>query len=325
MTNDRATPRVAVVVPAYNVTKFIAEALESVRVQTYRDFEVIVVNDGCPDTDGLEAVLRPFAAEIRYLRQENGGVAAARNTAIRVSRATYIALLDADDVWEPRYLERQVGFLERHPEYDVVYPDATLFGDSPLAGRRYMDVTPSRGEVTLDSLLTARCNVFISVLGKREMFVKAGLFDPALRAAEDFDLWLRILLTGGRIGYQREILARRRKHSESLSADTALQARRGLVVLHKALADPRLPPAAAELVRRNIDRFSAVAELWDGKRALSERRAADAIRHFATANRFFRSAKLTLVVNAIRLAPMLTGRLYELRSGNRARGPASVR
>jgi hypothetical protein len=206
-----------------------------------------------------------------------------------------------------------VRYLQTHPEFDVVYPDATLFGDPATAGLRYMELVPSTGEVTVESLLTGTCNVFISVIARRDMIAKAGLFDPNLRAAEDFDLWLRILLTGGRIGYQRKVLARRRKHATSLSADKAVQARRGLIVLRKLLADPRLPPATAGLVRDAIGPFAARAELWDGKRALVDHRPDAAAEHFARANEYFQSTKLRLITRAVRVAPALVRRLYARR------------
>ena len=84
-----STPAVSVIIPAYNVTAFIADALNSLRAQTFRDFETIVVNDGCPDSDNLERVLEPYRGEIVYIRQENQGVAAARNTALRAARKSW--------------------------------------------------------------------------------------------------------------------------------------------------------------------------------------------------------------------------------------------
>ena len=310
---EMQTNGVSVVVPAYNMTNLIPDALESVLAQTYRNFEIIVVNDGCPDSERLETVLKPFASAIRYLRQENQGVGAARNTAIRVSHGAYIALLDADDIWEPQYLERQVGFLETHREFDMVYPDAILFGDSPLAGRRYMDVSPSTGDVTIESLLSGSCNVFISVLARKRALVNAGLFDSSLRAAEDFQMWLRILLSGGRIGYQREPLVRRRIHAESLSADRVVQTRRAAFALSRLLPDPRLSAQQVALVRSLMDRLLATAEIREGKRALAARRPDEARRRFASANTFVRSAKLSLFIFLLRVAPALTRRFYQLR------------
>lgn len=302
------------IVPAYNVTAYIAAALTSLMQQTHQRFEAIVVNDGCPDTPALESALQPFRDRIKYIKQDNQGVAAARNTAICASSGAFIALLDADDVWEPLYLERQLAFLRAHPEYDLVYPDAELFGDSHLAGRRYMDVAPSRGEVTIEALLAGRCNVFISVLGRREIFFRAGLFDPVLRGAEDFELWVRILLAGGRIAYHREVLARRRKHDQSLSADRALQARRGVVALGRLSTHPNVSARQAQLIGETSRRFAAAAELWDGKRALLEGRPSDALAHFKRANAMVNSRKLALVIKGLQLAPRVLARCYALRN-----------
>src|SRR5947209_18334937 len=123
-----AAPKVSVIIPAYNVSAYIADALDSLRAQTFRNFETIVVNDGCPDTENLERVLQPYRDEIIYLKKENGGVSSARNTALLASRGEYIALLDPDDIWEPEYLEVQAGALDSRPDLDLIYPDAVCFG-----------------------------------------------------------------------------------------------------------------------------------------------------------------------------------------------------
>jgi glycosyltransferase involved in cell wall biosynthesis len=105
------TPAVSVVTPCYKVTEYVAGALDSLRAQTFRNFETILVNDGCPDTDNLERVLAPYRREIIYFKQEHGGLSVARNTAIRAARAPIIALLDPDDAWERGYLEAQTALL----------------------------------------------------------------------------------------------------------------------------------------------------------------------------------------------------------------------
>jgi glycosyltransferase involved in cell wall biosynthesis len=109
-------PAVSVVIPCYKVTAFIADALDSARAQTFRNFETIVVNDGCPDTANFERALAPYQDEIRYIKQENRGVGGALNTGILAARAPLIALLSGDDIWKPNYLEYQVDYLEKHPE-----------------------------------------------------------------------------------------------------------------------------------------------------------------------------------------------------------------
>src|SRR5919198_1434145 len=95
-----SVPAVSVIIPAYRVTQYIAEALDSVLAQTFTDYETIVINDGCPETVALERVLEPYRERIIYLKQENRGPGAARNAGILAARSPLIALLDADDVWE---------------------------------------------------------------------------------------------------------------------------------------------------------------------------------------------------------------------------------
>src|SRR6516164_2277583 len=115
-----AAPAVSIIIPCYNVSDYIREALESVRAQTFRDFETIIVNDGCPDSTNLERILESYRSEIVYIRQENRGIAAARNAAIGVARAPLIALLDGDDAWDPHYLETQIELFRANPDADVV-------------------------------------------------------------------------------------------------------------------------------------------------------------------------------------------------------------
>ena len=117
---DGTPPLVSVIVPAYCAAKWISTALDSVLAQTFTDYEITVVNDGSPDTEMLERVLEPYRHHIRYVCQENQGLSGARNTGIRASRSLYIALLDADDIWEPEHLaprsqsSRQIRLLMWH-------------------------------------------------------------------------------------------------------------------------------------------------------------------------------------------------------------------
>src|SRR5678816_4390838 len=145
-----AQPLVSVVIPAYNVSTYIAEALDSVFIQDFKGYEVIVVNDGSTDTPELEQVLEPFRNRIRYIYQDNRGISAARNAALRVARGELIALLDADDVWHEGKLTDQLAFM-KEGNFDMVYGDAVLIGDVPWpAGTTFMDRSPSNGPVTLN-------------------------------------------------------------------------------------------------------------------------------------------------------------------------------
>jgi glycosyltransferase involved in cell wall biosynthesis len=109
-----------VILPVYGTAPFVADALDSDVGQTFGDYEIIVVNDGSPDSQLFEKLLQPFRQRITYIVQENRGLAAARNTGVRSSTARYVAMLDSDDRWHPEYLASQLSVLEAHPDFDVV-------------------------------------------------------------------------------------------------------------------------------------------------------------------------------------------------------------
>src|SRR5215813_1636293 len=231
--SSEPAPAVSVIIPAYGVTPYIAEALDSVFAQTYTDFELIVVNDGCPDTAALEVVLRPYLDRIVYVKKENGGVSSARNAGIRVAQAPLIALLDGDDAWTPDYLAVQTDFLREHPQTDIVYSNGVVFGDTPLAGRLAMDFSPSHGEVNFESLVSCRCSVMTAVLARKAAILAVGGFDESLRRAEDFDLWMRAAHAGIKISYHERVIFRHRKRNSGLSADRAAMREGALAALEK--------------------------------------------------------------------------------------------
>src|SRR5918999_2458867 len=128
---------ISVIIPAFRAAGYIADTLASVFSQSYADIEVILVNDGSPDTPRLIDAIRPWRDRLVYLEQDNAGAGAARNAGIAAAKGEFLAFLDADDRWLPGFLESQVRFLERHPHCDMVYADARLIGDTPLAGKRF--------------------------------------------------------------------------------------------------------------------------------------------------------------------------------------------
>jgi glycosyltransferase involved in cell wall biosynthesis len=307
------SPLVSVIMPAYNVAGYIGAALDSVFAQTFEDFEVVVVNDGSPDTDELERVLAPYRERIVYLKQENGGVSAARNAGIRAARAPFVAHLDPDDLWEPDYLASQLEAFERDPSIDVLYPDALIFGDSPEAGMRFMEWCPSESEVTVESLFAERCHVMCSVTARRDVLLRAGLFDEALRCSEDFDLWLRVLKSGGRIAYNRRLLARYRRRASSHTSDAEWLATSLLRVLDKAEAGLELNGAERAALAGMRRRVRAGLDLYEGKRAFFRGEDATARARLGAANEHFKSRKLALTVFLLRLAPGWLRRAYDLR------------
>ena len=305
-------PHVSVIIPAWNAAEFLPSAVDSVLAQSFDDFEVIVVNDGSPDTAALERVIAYRSdARVRYLVQENQGPGGARNTGVLAATGRYVAFLDADDWWTPSYLAAQLEQVRTNPELDLVYCDALLVGTSPLAGRTFMATTPSEGAVTLESLIALRCNVPTTcTLARRDAIVGAGLFDPQLRRCEDFDLWLRMSAAGSRFGYHRAVLAHHRYHGASAAADGVRMFESQLVVYRKladllGLAHPASPAVAAQIRRAEADLALERTKqlLLSGEYPA----AADALN---AARRFYRSRKLALAALGLRTVPGLVRKLY---------------
>ena len=310
---DDSTPLVSVIMPAYRVTEYIGAAISSVLNQTFSNYEIIVINDGSPDTDELESEIARYRGRIVYIKQENRGCSAARNIGIQVARGKYIALLDPDDLWEPHYLAEQLNILESNSGIDVLYCDALIFGDSKLAGRRFMEAMPSRGDVTFEALITQRCNVMISVTARRETVLRVGMFDENLRSAEDFDMWLRIVQQGGRISYHNQVLVKYRRHATCLSADPVWMCRHILKVFDNVRSRGSLSTADSNLLQSQTRRFRALVCLNEGKRAFFSGNARRAIAKLTEANAVLRSKKIDLVLLMLRTAPQLLLRAYDLR------------
>jgi glycosyltransferase involved in cell wall biosynthesis len=310
---DSTAPVVSVIVPAYNTAGLIAAAIESVFAQTAGGYEIIVINDGSPDTPALERALEPYRDRITYLVQQNKGIAGARNTAIAAARGRYLAFLDSDDAWEPDYLAVQLEAMEADPGLAAVYPDARLVGDHPHAGRTFMDVCPSAGEVTFSSVVLGRCCPFVSSLVRRDAVVQVGMFDEELRSVEDFHLWLKLLAREHRIGYHRRVLVRHLKRRGSLSADPIWMGETLLKVLDKLDREEALTPADRAALQQRRAFFRARLDLMLGKRAFFRLDTPGALHYLERANAYFRSWRLRLVWALMRVSPAALLRLYRLR------------
>ena len=308
-------PAVSVIIPAYQSAQYVKAALDSVFEQSFKDYEVIVVNDGSPDTTELEAVLTPYRSRITYIRQENQGLAGARNAGIRAAHGRFMAPLDADDIWCPEHLESQVAVLEADPSIDVVYADARIFGNSNAAGKTVMDLCPSSGTVTFEALVTRRCTVHVCVSVCRiSALQREGLFDATLRRGEDIDMWLRIAAGGGRIVYRKRVLGNYRRHAGSLSADPVPMHEAFAAVLAKVSRDPRLTLAQRQIAERQCVIERAAADLERGKRAFLAGDADGALAGLTRANEHFKSRKIAAILTLLRVAPRLLRAVYQWRS-----------
>lgn len=307
------TPLVSVVIPAYKVAPYIAETLDSVFAQTVTEFEVIVVNDGSPDADELERALAPYLERVCYIRQENRGASAARNRGVREAHGVFVAFLDGDDLWMPNYLEEQLRFV-RAGGYDLAYADALLFGDSPEAGKTYMETAPSKGSVTFVSLVRNECNVITSgVVARRLALIEAGLFDESLRNAQDFELWTRLARGGARLAYQRKVLLRYRVRDGSLSGDVINRISREMRV-YRYIADTYdLTPEELAELSRVMELQQGNLELAEGKLGLLGGRFDEARASFERAQDVLGGWKLRAAVLMLRVAPRLLRRIVQQR------------
>ena len=302
-TDCKCAPKVSIIIPCYNVARYVSEALDSVLGQTFTDYEIVVVNDGSPDTEEFERVIAPYRQKIVYIQQHNRGLAGARNAGLVVARGEYIALLDPDDVWEPNYLSVQINELDAHPSVDVVYPNAIIFGDR-VHNQEFMRVFPSSGPVTFEKILARECNVLVSALIRREAIVRAGMFDETLRACEDFDLWLRIAKRGS-ITYHRQPLVRLRRRPDSLSSDDARMYQHLIKVLDKVEQTMRLSPSEVAILEKQRQRYWAELHLCKGKDALLKGDMESASQDLKLANEVLRRPKISCALVLIRISPAI--------------------
>ncbi len=194
-------PVVSVIIPAYQHGRCIAEALESIMVQTFQDFEIIVINDGC--TDNTEEVLQPYLAtnRIRYFHQENQGISLTRNRGLSLATGEFVAFLDDDDVWPPDKLEWQVDVLVSSSAL-VVGGLSSVFGSK--SDRK--PIIEGTGYSTWDTAKLFGGNPFGSpgqTLIRKSALLAIGGFDPTIWGADDHDVWIRLSRIGEIRRYDR--------------------------------------------------------------------------------------------------------------------------
>jgi glycosyltransferase involved in cell wall biosynthesis len=211
-----SNPRVSVVIPAYNQAEYLGDAIQSVLSQTYQDFEIIVIDDG--STDKTPLVANEFSENVCYIRQENKGLAGARNTGIQNAKGTYIALIDSDDIWLPIFLQKMMALVADVPDAIVYYCSARYID---AKGNELPQIVASKfvpDETMYETLVKANFIIPSTVVMLRSAVLAAGLFDDSFRACEDWDLWLRLAPTCHFTSI-RDCLVNYRLHGSSLSAD----------------------------------------------------------------------------------------------------------
>jgi len=202
-------PLVSVIIPAYNAEKFLEEAINSVLNQTYPNMEIIVIDDG--STDNTKSKVLSFK-NIRYIYQKHSGIAEARNRGIENAEGEYIAFLDADDLWMPHKTEIQLNFLLKNPEYAAVSTDWLIFENGKIISESYLSsryIDPQKS--FYENLLRENIALTSSVIAKKDVIVKVGMFDTSFCTYEDRDLMLRISAEY-KFGLINEVLVKKRNH-----------------------------------------------------------------------------------------------------------------
>lgn len=311
-------PLVSVVIPAYNVADFITETLDSALSQTFQDFEIVVVNDGSPDSKNLEEVLEPYFSQIVYIKQTNGGAAAARNTAIHVAKGEFIAFLDGDDIWLPNKLEIQIKFLQEK-NLDMTYCDALMFGEKLWDGKTFMEKNISVGQVTPQSLISTDCNVITSgTICRRDKIVKLNGFDESQEqfGFEDFDLWFRLAKNDYKIDYQKEVLLKHRVVIGSLSGGSIERAERDLKALNAIKEKNELSIPEHKIWSAKIEESEAFLELEKSKLCMIKKDFAKSKLHLKNANKYFKKAKYSIIIWLLRIQPNLALKLFQAKKSD---------
>jgi len=213
-------PKVSVIIPTYQSAGFVKEAIESVLAQTFKDFEIIVVDGG--STDETISILSSFGKRIHVLTQNGKGVSNARNVGVSAALGQFIAFLDSDDFWLPHKLEFQVKLLESKPsEVGLIYSDACFFGEENIRELKNESASTlwrsHKGKVTRD-LILGNFILTSTVMIRKSCFEKTGLFDESFELCEDIDMWVRISAIY-EIEYCPLILAKLRSRSDSMTTN----------------------------------------------------------------------------------------------------------
>jgi glycosyltransferase involved in cell wall biosynthesis len=226
---------VSVVIPTYNQSQFLGAAIDAALTQSIQPIEVIVVDDG--STDETSELLDGYGARIRTVRQENLGVAAARNSGAGLARGSLLAFLDSDDVWMPEKLARQLQRFQRDPDLGLVHCGLEFIDQQGVAIG--LETGGLDGDVAIPMLLFRRPVILgggSGALIRKDIFDGLGGFDSRLSTSADWDLYYRVA-SRSRVGFVPDILLRYRIHKGNMHRDVDAMERDMLLAFEKAFGD----------------------------------------------------------------------------------------
>lgn len=260
-------PTFSICIAAYQAASFIGDALTSLFEQTVAPYEIIVCDDG--SEDDLDCALSQFLDRIKLVRQENRGLAAARNSAVARASGEFVVFLDADDVFDPRRIERLGDLARQRPDLDLLTTDAYVEFDGTIVRRFYTNTLIFETENQRTAILSSNF-VFGLCAVRRSALTAIGGFEESLWTAEDWDCWMRLILNGARAGLVNEPLARYRVRAGSGSSGRVrlLQAR--LDVLGRALARIDLSVDERRVAGQAASQATWMLALAEAQRALAD-------------------------------------------------------
>ena len=244
-------PTVSVIIHTYNNEKFIAETVESVLNQTYKDYEIVVVDDG--SVDGTRVALKPYMQKIRYHYKENGGIASAKNAGIKLSQTEYVAFLDHDDLWVSDKLKLQMECFSENPQVGLVYAKYTSFKDG-----KELRTKPEKGYSgwIFKELLSKSFIQTSTVVVKRECLDAVGPYDETFSLGDEYDMFLRIARKF-QCGFVDKGLTRYRVHDTNASNNDFLFDNENLGVYKKIYNNfTDLDGVEKKILRKRIARYS---------------------------------------------------------------------
>jgi glycosyltransferase involved in cell wall biosynthesis len=250
------TPAVSVVIATYNRAGLVQETIDSVLKQTFRDFELLIVDDG--STDDTEEVLKSYGGRLRYLRQENRGASAARNLGVRHARASWISIQDSDDICAPNHLETLWNAVQKRPGVGMVFANGAYLDDLAPKGktiipRKISQQLAEKGVTLSDLFATSIVRLQAALLSKQALLEIGGL-DEDLRICMDLDLAFR-LFQRFPIGYLDQVVFFYRRHEGNIGHDQQLRLLENIRVIEKLIQE--FPPAAEILGWRRINQRKA--------------------------------------------------------------------
>jgi glycosyltransferase involved in cell wall biosynthesis len=258
---------ISVIIPTFNRAQMLMRAVESVLKQTWRDFELIVIDDGS------EEDLKPVRQKVhdagqKFITIDHAGVAKARNAGLQQARGEWVALLDSDDYWLPNKLKRQVTYHQQNRQFALSQTLEMWYRHGKRVNRRNVHEQPV-GDAFFPSLRLC-CISSSSVLVRREVLQEVGNYDERLRVCEDYDLWLRVTARH-RVGLvPEELVIKEGGHSDQLSHSEPALDRFRLFALFKLLIERPLSEKQRKMVITEIDRKALILEKGARKRALAE-------------------------------------------------------